>query len=452
MRWSIVRLISVRELRDLLRDRRTIFLIFALPIMLYPGIGLLGLMLSVGLVEKPSIVGISYNTADFPPRTPAGAGLSPVPVATWLALLPGGAGHPAGTVALVEASRLHWDYPPLVSNGGFLPAYFESAFDRQTLQLKGLDQADSSVLESRQIDVLLSVPPDFWQRLGQNGRPIVHIEGRDNDDRSRLASQRLHAVINQWKKRLKEVRLRRQGLPIDFDDPVEVRDAEQGKPLLQRVADDLVHLLARSLPFLIVMWSLAGALYPAIDLGAGEKERGTLETLLVSPAGRDEIVWGKFLAIWVASTATTLWNLLGLSLSFGLLRLLLPIDIIRPAAWLWCGLLVVPLSALFSAICLAVGVYARSTKEGQYYLMPLVLLTLLLTFVSLVPGVELTLFYSLVPITGVALLQQRLMTSGNLERVPWLYFVPVFASLGVCIWLALRWAIGRFHREEVLFR
>ena len=191
------------------------------------------------------------------------------------------------------------------------------------------------------------------------------------------------------------------------------------------------------LPFLVVMWSLAGALYPAIDVTAGEKERGTLETLLVSPASRAEIVWGKFLAVWGASSATTLWNLLGLGASFGLLRLLLPVDIVRPAAWAWCAFFSLPLSALFSAICLAVGVYARSTKEGQYYLMPLVLLTVLLVFTGLTPGVELTLFYSLVPVTGVALLQQRLMSAGSFDQVPWAYLVPVFASLTLSIGLAL---------------
>ena len=60
------------------------------------------------------------------------------------------------------------------------------------------------------------------------------------------------------------------------------------------------------------MWSLAGALYPAVDLCAGEKERGTMETLLISPASREEIVWGKFLTIWVFSAATALLNLLSM--------------------------------------------------------------------------------------------------------------------------------------------
>ena len=77
----------------------------------------------------------------------------------------------------------------------------------------------------------------------------------------------------------------------------------------------ILDMLVRIFPFMLVMWSLAGALYPAVDLCAGEKERGTMETLLISPAGREEIVWGKFLTIWVFSAATALLNLASMGLT-----------------------------------------------------------------------------------------------------------------------------------------
>ena len=114
--------------------------------------------------------------------------------------------------------------------------------------------------------------------------------------------------------------------------------------------------------------------------------------------------------------------------------------------------LLLPLSAFFSAISLAVGAYARSSKEGQYYLMPLFLVTMPLMFLTLAPGVELNPFYSLVPVTGAALLMQKLMTATSLAQVPWLYFIPVLAPIVLYSYLALRWAIAQFHREEVLFR
>ena len=88
----------------------------------------------------------------------------------------------------------------------------------------------------------------------------------------------------------------------------------------------------------------------------------------------------------------------------------------QPLALLWGVVLLLPLSAFFSAVCLAVGAYARSSKEGQYYLMPLFLVTMPLIFLTLAPGVELNPFYSMVPVTGVALLLQKLMAAATPDR------------------------------------
>jgi sodium transport system permease protein len=205
-------------------------------------------------------------------------------------------------------------------------------------------------------------------------------------------------------------------------------------------------------PFMLVMWSLAGALYPAVDLCAGEKERGTMETLLITPAAREEIVLGKFLTIWVFSSGTALLNLLSMGLTTWNFSNLLPNGAMPLSALAWCVLLSLPQAAFFSAISLAIGAYARSSKEGQYYLMPLFLVTMPLIFLTLAPGVELNALYSLIPVTGVALLMQKLMTATSMEQVPWLFFVPVLAPIAIYSWLALRWAIEQFHREEVLFR
>ena len=130
----------------------------------------------------------------------------------------------------------------------------------------------------------------------------------------------------------------------------------------------------------MLVWALTGAFYPAIDLCAGEKERGTLETLLSSPAMRSEMVWGKLLAIMLFSMATSLLNLASMgvtgTLLIGQLQLLggagegVAIGPPPLAAMGWLVLGLVPISALFSALALAIAALARSTKEGQYYLLP----------------------------------------------------------------------------------
>jgi sodium transport system permease protein len=202
---------------------------------------------------------------------------------------------------------------------------------------------------------------------------------------------------------------------------------------------------------MLVMWSLAGALYPAIDLCAGEKERGTMETLLISPANRVEIVAGKFLAVWTLATVTAWWNLLWMGGGSLVGGYLLGLNLVRLDGLIWCSVLTAPLAALFSALCLALGVYARSTKEGQYYLLPIFVVTMPLVLFSLAPGLELTWRTSLVPVTGLCLLLQKLIFPPP-EGPPLAYLPLVLLSLGLCIALALRWAVAQFHREDVLFR
>jgi sodium transport system permease protein len=409
MRWSIIFLIFGRELRDQLRDRRTIFMIAVLPLLLYPVLGLAVLQFAGASAPSVGVVGIV------------------------------GSEYLPATREPLQAT----DYPPLVVEGRFVP-------DAGPLQVRFLGPDDRALLEEKQVDVLLTVPPHFRRQLEQGGRPELRLEARP-DERSRQTLGRLYEVLSQWKQRLRAVRMQREGLPADFADPFEINEPAREAAAEELAATGLLDLMVRLFPFLLVMWSLAGALYPAVDLCAGEKERGTMETLLISPASREEIVWGKFLTIWVFSAATALLNLASMSLTTSSFSSVLPHDILRPAALFWCVLLALPLSAFFSAVCLAIGAYARSSKEGQYYLMPLFLVTMPLVFLTLAPGVELNPFYSLVPVTGVALLLQRLMTS-SLDQVPWLYFVPVLAPVVLYSWLALRWAIAQFNREEVLFR
>jgi sodium transport system permease protein len=450
MHWPIIRTIWFRETRDLARDRRTLFMIFALPALLYPLMGLIGYLFALGSMEQTSIIGI-HGLDHLPALQPRSDGLGPVAPAAWLAWTPAtGLDSFAGAAALGQATRVAADYPPLVVDDHFPAMYWHNPANSKLVPVVPLSSADTRPLDEREVDVLLVVPPDFLRRLDEGGRPAIEIYAR-SDERSRLAERRIQSVLGHWKERLKELRLLRRGLPADFDDPVAVRmPRDEGEGGSKRTAEELADMVARFFPIMLIMWSMAGALYPAIDVCAGEKERGTLETLLLSPASRAEIVTGKFLAVWVFSSLTALWNLAWMGGGTYLAHAWLPFPILRLSGLAWCVLLTLLLSGLFSAVSLALGAYARSTKEGQYYLLPMFLVTLPLTFLPLLPGMDLNLFYSLVPITGATMLLQRLMTGS--EGTPWLYFGPVLLSLAVSVALALRWAVAQFEREEVLFR
>jgi sodium transport system permease protein len=469
MRWSIIRLIWLRELRDQLRDRRTLFMIAGLPLLLYPVLGICVLTFALQFFEKPSRIGIAKPNGDrleFPyrdmPTEPATAasivGYSSLP------------GISAATSSVTAIAYL--DDPPLVLDDEFTPPAARGARGplplSPRLKVVWFDGDPKDGLDNQQVDLILRASPDFYADLHRaemglettpqprgsaesfpRGRAMVRAEMRPDDDRGRQALNRLRPVLDSWKGELKKVRFVRRGLHASFDNPFEV---EEPRTTQEEATLRLVEMVIRVFPFMLVMWSLAGALYPAVDLCAGEKERGTMETLLITPAGRGEIVVGKFLTIWVFSALSGLLNLAGMGICTSQFGAVLPSGSLSLAALFWCILLSLPLSALFSAVCLAIGAYARSSKEGQYYLMPLFLVTMPLIFLTLAPGVELSPFYSLVPVTGVALLMQKLMTSQSLAAVPWLYFVPVLAPIALYSALALRWAIDQFQREDVLFR
>ncbi len=469
MRWSIIRTIWLREMRDQMRDRRTLIMIVGLPLVLYPLLGFAVLQFAVGFTDKVSVIGVVVGTdksKDFPLRQPANAGRSIVPVVALLSAAPlmgDGVAHGCGALALAQAGQITLEYPPFIEAGRFrgveskfAAKHLRDQTPHERIELKFLERVDEKWLADHKGDLILDAPANFFVLLdaGEDAQakpPLLTIHGRKDDELARLAQRRLTPLLNGWTDELRGVRLARRGLSEQFLIPYEILVPEE-RSVAAALGERGAGMIVRLFPLMLVMWSLAGALYPAIDLCAGEKERGTMETLLITPASRAEIVLGKFLTIWVFSSATALLNLLSMGITTAQFSSYMPHGGISLAAISWCVVLSLPQAAFFSALALAIGAYARSSKEGQYYLMPLFVITMPLVFLTLAPGVELNPLYSLVPVTGVALLMQKLMTAPTLGDIPWAYFVPVLLPIGLYSWLALRWAIEQFNREEVLFR
>ncbi len=438
MRWSVVRLIAAREVRDQLRDRRTLFLILGLPVLMYPLFVGVGILFVTALKEKKLVVGLVG--VEHLPR--AEADLAPVL---------GGAGG--------AAQRLR-AYPSLLGpDGQFAPAYATTALDSAPLRAQPLDAATdeelTAHLASRRVDAIVVIDPGTAAKLDRDERPTVRVLGRDGEENSKLAVQRITSVLQKWADDVKGARFARRGLPPNFDKPIEIRDPQSEKTSEKKIADDLRDMLVKVIPFLLVMWMLTGAIYPAIDMTAGEKERGTMETLLISPAERTEIVAGKFLATTCFSFGTAMWNVTLMLVAVAVAPLLAPglfgHGLISIAGLAACILAAVPLAMLFAALALSLGIFARSTKEGNYYMVPLFFVVLPLAYWSMTPGIELDGFTRWVPMANALLFQQRLM-SVRPDAFPWQHAPAVFGSLSLCVALALFAAVRQFHREGVLFR
>ncbi|MGH7163199.1 MAG: ABC transporter permease subunit/CPBP intramembrane protease, partial [Planctomycetota bacterium] len=209
---------------------------------------------------------------------------------------------------------------------------------------------------------------------------------------------------------------------------------------------------APMLGLLVVLMSLTGAFYPAVDLVAGEKERGTLETLLVAPVARREVVLGKFAAVWSVAVGTALLNLLVMGLTFSKLASMVGSGRIAfslpTGALLAVTAILVPTAALFSAVALALSAFATSYKEGQHYLSPLFLVSLPLAMVGLLPNVEIGPALAFVPVANVVLLVRAMLLGGEAAG-PALWAT---AATAVYAGVALAAAVAVFQRESVLFR
>ncbi|MET0319136.1 MAG: ABC transporter permease [Duganella sp.] len=207
-------------------------------------------------------------------------------------------------------------------------------------------------------------------------------------------------------------------------------------------------------PYLLLMVCLLAAMYPAIDTGAGEKERGTLETLLLAPVSRTGIVLAKFLMLFTVGLTSALLMIasLGLVLAFGgpllsgdlaqIVRTINPLDLLLLA------LMLVPTAAIFAALLLSISIYAKSYKEATGMISPLIIVIILPTMVALLPGVELTWGWAMVPLTNVALAMKELvkgtMEYRMLSAILLSSTLTAGALLACCRW----W----FNRESVLFR
>jgi sodium transport system permease protein len=424
MRWSVVRLIAVREARDQLRDRRTMFLILGLPVLMYPlfvGVGLLFLSVLKGKQLAVGVVGAEH--------------------------LPGPKGGPK-------------DYPPLLAGDRFPDAYVQDGADDPEAAAGRLtvtrlpaagDAALAERLAARSEDVIIVVEPGLAARLDKGERPTVRVLGRDGEENSKLAVRRVMGVLRKWAADVKAARFARANLPADFDNPIDLRDPQSDKPIDRKLADELRDVLVKVIPLLLVMWVLTGAIYPAIDMTAGEKERGTMETLLISPAERTEIVFGKFLAVSALAFGTAVWNVALMVAAVGVAQALFPHPLLSLAGLAACVLAALPVALLLAAGCLTLGVFARSTKEGNYYMVPMFFLVLPLAYWSMAPGIELDARMSWVPVTNALLVQQRLL-SVRPDPFPWVHVPAVVVSMAGCIGAALWAAVAQFRREAVLFR
>lgn len=304
----------------------------------------------------------------------------------------------------------------------------------------------SSRIAEKRLRAALEIPAGFET----NNQPlkILHYAG---EVRSQMAVRNLQKIIREHRDHLVAQKLASSGLSKEDLTPFETKEENVAPP--EKVGGNMI---GGFIPYMIILLSFVGAMAPAVDLTAGEKERGTIETILASPVGRTELVMGKFLLVCAASMVTTLIALISNVLTFFLPFVLakqvsrggaIPFDL-SGAGVVGVFILALPLAVMFAAGQLAICSFARNYREAHSYVSPLTMVVLLPGMGALLPGFDLDWRMALVPVLNVSLAAKDVL-SGNFE---WGIIVLVFASSCAYAAAALAGAVAAFKAESALFR
>lgn len=388
MNWSLAATVLGKEIRETLRDRRTLVIMAVVPALLYPG--LMIFVQQLALFGQRRIETESYRVAvaEAPPGT--------------LRIL---------SDSTLSATRATEDWRSELRNGNI----------------------DAAVV--------------FEGPGSENRTAAVRIYFDATRDRSAMARVSAAGRLAVLRDSIVERRLGERQLPARLARPLVVADSSIASP-----REMGGYALGRFLPLVLVLMTVLGAFYPAVDLAAGEKERGTLETLLTAPLPADEIVTGKFAAVTLIAMAAALLNLFSMLLTFqsGLFTISQTVNLqFRPPASaiiIIVGVLFL-LAVLFASLFLGIAVRSHSFREAQNALTPVYTVSFVPALLAIVPGISFDTTIALVPVAGVTMLFRALLTGGA-ELVP---SVVAILSTIVYAMAALVFAVRAFGREEVLF-
>ena len=397
MRWQHIKTIYLKEIMDTVRDKRTLYVMILVPLILMPALMLLGPVL--GERETKKTQETVYNVV----------------------------------VQGEENSK------ELVT------------FLKQSPKLKVVNSSTpEEALKNGDVNLIVTIPKGFTEEIQKEKVAKVDLKYQGKNSVSDAAKMQVSEIINTYGKQVVATRLSQRGLSSEVLEPLQINSSNIASQEEMGGA-----FLAMILPMIIVLWSVVGGMYTAIDLGAGEKERGTLEALLVTPPSRKAVVMGKYLAILTVAMITIVLALTSMVLSLKFLmpmfikgaesqKITLPMTttaIILGIAFLVTGFL--------SALQLAISAFARSFKEAQNYITPLYLLAVLpASVLQFMPSFQPPepMFY--LPIIN-AVLEFKELFMGNIVGK---HLGMVVSSNIVFIYLALRFVFKTFDKEKVLFR
>jgi sodium transport system permease protein len=400
--WLIFR----KEILELLRDRKTLFFMIALPLLVFPLI----------------FGGMFYFTGK----------------------------------AMTESQTKTLSFA--ISGAEYAPDLVAALESVESLTLKDvnvdLPNTDeiAAIIEQEELDFVLQIPSNYSNNISDSGQITLKLVLND----AQLNSVR--ARISDITDDIEKVNQRAAFAKLNINESIQ--EAMLDPILIEKVnladaREQTGAIFGGLIPYFMFILCLQGAMLPAADIGAGEKERGTLETLLLSPVDRHSIVLAKFMTIATAGLTSALITVISMGIWALVASIQMPmgpvVEFISTIDWLdfmLIFLMLIPVVATFSSLLLALSIYARSFKEAQGYMSPLMIMAFLPVIVTLIPGIELKGVWAWIPLSNVALAIKELV-KGTMDYVQ---LVGIFGSSVLLAGALLAFCVYWFKQEKVLFR
>ena len=282
---------------------------------------------------------------------------------------------------------------------------------------------------------------------GGIGSTRVLVAYDESDIRSEIAAAGVQGILDRANMQLLLQRLDARNLEVSFVRPIASEELNIAPSERMTGA-----MLGTIIPLILIVMTITGAIYPAIDLTAGERERGTLETLMVAPVPTVDLIAGKFVVVTLIGLLSAVLNLLsvGGTIYFGGLGSMLTqgSELVFPLSALpWIMLMLIPLAVMFSALLLAVCSFARSFKEAQNYVVPVMLAGMIPGVIGILPGTRLEGAIVIMPVANIVVLTRELF----LGRFDYAAIFLVVLSTSLYAGAAVAAAAKLFGQEAVLF-
>jgi len=391
LRLSIVKTVFLKEFREMLRDRRSLAVMFGVPLVLYP-------MLTIALAS------LSKAKVDD-----------------------------------LKGSR---NRVALVNRNAAPELWRRLAEKKDDLQIYESPDPQRS-LKASDIDAIIQLPDDFERDLiiGRNPTIIVRVDGSRTE--AEFAERKINKILAEYQDWIVAQRLKNYRVPAGV-----TRNVDQKVEDISTPGQRMGNRLSQLLPLLVLITGMLGALFPALAATTTERELGTLETLLVTPAGRTELLLAKGLLVLLCGLITAALNMFSMSLVlWRTFTLMFPGESLSLSFPLLCltFLAAVPSLIFFTTLVLIVGLLARTFREANSYatpamLLPLASLALSIADVKTTPGLLIT------PIANTTLVMRDILRDRGSVGA----FVLAFSSSLVYAGLLLSVAARLFSNEQLV--